>query len=257
MVAHNAFANGHGGGYGAALGSSHMFNDATYNVWYADSHDYGPNKGETRYAGDFAPLWSMLFTFRGIPVVYYGSEIRFAQGKPNDWPGGGANGVNMSLEKTGRSYFGPELEGSVTATDFGEYTASGQVAANLNHDLSQHLMGLNKIRHAVPALQMGQYSTDGCSGGWAAFKRRYTGTVGGQSIDSFVLVGIGQSSFTFNGVLPGTYVDCVTGNTITTDGSSVSFSVGSGGDAGLGVYVWDGPVTPAPGKINQNSPYLQ
>jgi glycosidase len=248
MVAHNNFCNGHGGGYGAALGSDHLFQDATYNVWYADSHDYGPNKSEYRYSGDFAALWSMLFTFRGIPVVYYGSEIRFKQGHPNDWPGGGANGVNMSLEKTGRGYYGEKLSGTVTATGFGEYTASGNVSDTLDSELSQHLMRLNKIRLAVPALQMGQYSTDGCSGGWASFKRRYTGTVGGTAIDSFALVGVGGGNHTYTGVPIGRYVDCVTGAEINCSGGTVSFNV-NGGDAGLGVYVLDTAATPAPGKV--------
>ncbi|OHD38184.1 MAG: hypothetical protein A2Y30_08845 [Spirochaetes bacterium GWE1_32_154] len=258
MISHNAFCNNEGSAYNAALGNDYWYNDATFLPWYTDSHDYGPNKGETRWAGDFAAAWSMLFTFRGIPIVYYGSEIRFGAGKPNDWPGGGSNGVNMSLEKTGRSYYGPHLEGSVTATDFGEFTASGAVAATLNNDLSKHLMGLNKIRQAVPALQMGQYSADGHSGGWAGFKRRYVGTnkITQEPIDSYALVGIGAATHTFTGVLPGTYVDCVTGNEVTASGGNVTFTVSNGGNAGLGVYVLKGLATPAPGKITQPSPFL-
>lgn len=256
MVSHNGFTNGHGGGYNAALGNDFAYNDATFLTWYADSHDYGPNKGETRYQGDFAPLWSMLFTFRGIPIVYYGSEIQFAADKPNDWPGGGSQGTEMSLEKTGRSYFGDHLQGTVTASNFGEYQASGEVSNTLSNDLAQHLMGLNKIRHAIPALQMGQYSVADADGGWARYRRRFVGNVGGVDIDSFVLVGVGQASFSFRNVLPGTYIDAVTGNSITTDGSSISFNVTTGGDAGLAVYVLNGAITAAPGKIANNSPFL-
>ncbi|ULQ60955.1 Ig-like domain-containing protein [Brucepastera parasyntrophica] len=259
IISHNGFCDGVGGAYGRALGNSYAYNDATYLTWYTDSHDYGPNKGETRWQGDFAAAWSMLFTFRGIPVVYYGSEIRFAAGLPNDWPGGGSAGADMSLEKTGRSYYGPNLEGNVTATGFGEYSASGQVATTLSHELAKHLQGLNKIRHAVPALQMGQYSTDGHSGGWAGYKRRYTGTnkITGAAIDSYVLVGVGQGTHTWTGVLNGTYIDCVTGNSITVTNGNTSFTVSNGGDAGLGVYVLTGLTTPAPGKIDQPSPYLK
>ena len=47
------------------------------------------------------------------------------------------------------------LTGDVQAKDFGNYTATGNVAATLNHDLSQHLIRLNKIRQAVPALRKG------------------------------------------------------------------------------------------------------
>jgi hypothetical protein len=32
----------------------------------------------------------------------------------------------------------------------------------LNHDVAQHLIRLNKIRQAVPALRKGQWTTDGC-----------------------------------------------------------------------------------------------
>lgn len=259
IISHNGFADSIGGAYGRTLGNDGNYNDATFLTWYTDGHDYGPNKGETRWSGDFAGAWSMLFTFRGIPIVYYGSEIKFAQNKPNDWPGGGSNGANMSLQKTGRSYFGEYLKGSVTATNFGEYSASGEVANTLSHELAQHLMGLNKIRLAVPALQMGQYSTEGHSGGWAGYKRRYTGTnkITGEKIDSYALVGVGQGTHSWSGVLNGTYVDCVTGNEITASNGSISFNVANGGTAGLGVYVLKGLATPAPGKINQPSKYLK
>ncbi len=126
----------------------------------------------------------------------------------------------------------------------------------LSNDLAQHLMALNKIRHAVPALQMGQYSVADANGGWARYRGRFVGNVGGVDIDSFALVGVGQSSFSFRNVLAGTYIDAVTGNSITTDGGSISFNVTTGGDAGLAVYVLNGAVTGAPGKIANNSPFL-
>lgn len=259
IISHNGFADGSYEAYRRAKQNDYAYNDATFLTWYTDSHDYGPNKGETRWDGDFATAWSMLFTFRGIPIVYYGSEIRFAAGKPNDWPGGGSAGTEMSLEKTGRSYYGDKLAGNVTASDFGVYTADGEVANTLNQELSQHLMGLNKIRQAVPALQMGQYSTDGHSGGWAGYKRRYTGInkLTGESMDSYALVGVGEGTHSWSGILNGDYVDCVTGNQITAYSGSVSFSVNNGGDAGLGVYVLKGLTTSAPGKIDQNSPFLK
>jgi glycosidase len=259
IIAHNGFVDGVGGAYGRALGNDSAYNDATFLSWYTDSHDYGPNKGETRWKGDFASAWSMLFTFRGIPIVYYGSEIRFAAGKPNDWPGGGGGGVNMSLEKTGRSYFGPHLEGTVTATDFGKYTATGEVEKTLSHELAQHLMGLNKIRLAVPALQMGQYSTQGHKGGWAGYKRRYTGKnkITGENIDSYALVGVGAGTHSWIGVLEGEYVNILTGATVNASGGNISASASGSGDAALLVLVKKGLTTPAPGKISQSSPFLK
>jgi glycosidase len=258
IVSHNGFCDGVGGAYGRALSNSSAYWDATYLTWYTDSHDYGPNKGETRWKGDFAGAWSMLFTFRGIPIVYYGSEIQFAAGKPNDWPGGGSNGVNMSLEKTGRSYFGDHLEGSVTATDFGEYTASGEVATTLSSDLSKHLRDLNRIRLAVPALQMGQYSTDGHNGGWAGYKRRYTGTnkITGEKVDSYALVGVGSGTHSWSGVLDGEYVNVITGATVSASGGSIKCAASGKGDAALVVLVKTGLATPAPGKVAKESPHL-
>ncbi len=77
-------------------------------------------------------------------------------------------GPNGPLSDTGRAYFGGYITGDVTATDFGEYKASGNVDATLNHDLAQHLIRLNKIRQAVPALRKGQWTDEGCksSQGW-------------------------------------------------------------------------------------------
>ncbi|GAA1783776.1 hypothetical protein GCM10009682_02390 [Luedemannella flava] len=66
-----------------------------------------------------------------------------------------------------------------------------------------------QVRRAVPALRIGQYSTEGVSGGMA-YKRRYTSG----SVDSFVLVTVSGSA-TFTGIPNGTYTDAVTGGTLT------------------------------------------
>lgn len=77
--ANNAYSNG--------KDSDDSYNDATYNVVYVDSHDYGPNKSSERYAGGtdaWAENMSLMWTFRGIPTLYYGSEIEFQAGKKID-----------------------------------------------------------------------------------------------------------------------------------------------------------------------------
>lgn len=190
------------------------YNDASFNVVYVDSHDYspGPNDG-IRFNGgteQWAENLSWMFTFRGIPCLYYGSEVEFQAGKVID------DGMNTALNETGRAYYGQYLEGSVTATDFGEYTASGQVASTLDGDLAQHIRQLNKIRAAVPALRKGQYTFDGCraDGGWA-FKRAYKN-------ESYVLVAVNGGA-TFSNVPAGTYTDIVTGQTYQ-GGSSITVS---------------------------------
>ena len=198
------------------------FNDATYNVMYVDSHDYGPNSGGylyTRYSGGteaWAGNFNLMFTFRGIPCVYYGSEIEFQKNMQIEPY---TNGNKVPYSQSGRAYFGDHLEGTVNATDFGEYTASGEVANTLNYELAQHLIRLNKIRRAIPALQKGQYSTEGCSGG-ISFKRRYTD----DSVDSFALVAIGAQA-TFTGVPTGEYIEVITGKTVSCDGTLTSDSI--------------------------------
>ena len=188
-----------------------------------------------------------MLTFRGIPCIYYGSEIEFKKGKPID----PAND-RTSLEESGRAYLGTHLEGNVTATDYGEYTASGTVAQTLNHELAQHIIRLNKIRRAVPALQKGQYSTQGCSGN-IAFKRRFVDTTTGE--DSFVLVAINGGA-TFSNVPNGTYVDLVTGD--KKSGSTIS--TGSIGQDNMRVYVLQNSTATkygATGKIGKSGTYLK
>lgn len=216
--------------FGAAKGEDSLYNDATWAVTYVDSHDYGPDGQEkTRYQGG-ASAWAenmdLMFTFRGIPCIYYGSEIEFKKDVPIDV------GPNAPLDKTGRAYFGDHLEGSVTADDYGKYTASGAVASTLDAPLSKHLEKLNQIRRAVPALQKGQYTTDSnYVDGNMAYIRRYTTS----SVDSLACVTISGDA-TFKGLPSGTYIDAVTGDKkVVTDGT-LSTS-GASGQGNMRVYV--------------------
>lgn len=223
-----------------------LYNDARWNVVYVDSHDYGPNgndkcrfKGEEAWAENLA----LMFSWRGIPCIYYGSEIEFRAGEVID------KGPDMALKDGGRAYFGGYIEGSVNVSDFATYTnATGNMAATLSHPLAQHIQRLNKIRAAVPALRKGQYSTDGCSGKMA-FKRRYVD----DTTDSYALVTVSGGA-TFTGVLNGTYIDAVTGDKQTvTDGKLTASCSGKGN---MRVYVLSTSKTPAPGKVGQDGKYL-
>lgn len=237
--ASNAFYNG--------KDSDDSYNDATYNAVYVDSHDYGPNKSSVRYAGGtdaWAENMSLMWTFRGIPTLYYGSEIEFQAGKPIDC------GPSCPLATTGRAYYGDHLAGSVTATDFGVVSsASGAVATTLAQPLVKHVQRLNQIRRAIPALQKGQYSTEGISG-TMAFKRRFTS--GG--VDSFALVALSGTA-TFTGIPNGTYVDAITGDTQTV--GNATLTAAASGKGNLRVYVLSLPGNPAPGKIGTAGPYLK
>ena len=239
MSAKNAF--------NMALKEDKYFNDSTWNVVYVDSHDYAPDECQTqRYTGGtdaWAENLSLMFTFRGIPCLYYGSEIEFQAGKPIDV------GPSTQLANTGRAYYGDHIEGDLTATDFTVFgNVSGEVGNTLNATLSQHIMRLNRLRQAIPALRKGQYSVDGCSGNMA-FKRRYTDS----TTDSFCLVAISGNA-TFTGIPNGKYVDAVTGDVKNVTNGTLSASVSGKGN--MKVYVLDTAKTPAPGRVITNGTYL-
>ena len=237
-----------GGAFGVAKSGDKYYNDATWNVVYVDSHDYGPGN-DTRYNGGtdaWAENLSFMFTFRGIPCLYYGSEVEFQKGVIMD------KGPLLPLSETGRAYFGDYLEGSVTTTDFSEYTASGTVADTLSHPLAKHLSRLNQIRRAIPALQKGQYSTQGVTGS-LAYKRGYTDAETGEK--SFVCVTVtGAASFT--GIPNGTYIDAVTGTTKTVTNGTLS--IDAPGKGNMRAYVLcDNGYTGIDGKIGTDGTYLK
>ena len=218
-----------------------LYNDATYNVVYVDSHDYSPGPNDTNRFGGTDAQWaenlSLLFTFRGIPCIYYGSEVGFRRGVVID------KGPNGPLSNTGRAYFGGYITGDVEASDFGEYKASGNAAASLNHDVAQHLIRLNKIRQAVPALRKGQWTSDGCTpaNGGIAFKRAYKD-------DSYALVAINGGA-TFTDCPDGTYTDVVTGKTYT--GTTITVDApATQGQLRVLVKDWKG------GQIGEDGPFI-
>ena len=227
--------------YGLAKSGDKRYNDATYNVVYVDSHDYGPQQtnDQFRFSGDdaqWAENLSLMFTFRGIPCLYYGSEVGFRRGAPID------RGPHGPLSETGRAYFGGYLTGDVEASDFGDYKATGNVAATLNHDVAQHLIRLNKIRQAVPALRKGQWTDDGCTpaDGGIAFKRAYK--------DSYALVAINGGA-TFTDCPDGTYTDVVTGKTYT--GTTITVDApATQGQLRVLVKDWKG------GQIGEDGPFI-
>lgn len=237
------------GAFGTAKTYDKTYNDATWNVMYVDSHDYGPGTFN-RYEGGtqaWAENLDLMFTFRGIPCLYYGSEIEFQKGVRID------EGLNITLANSGRAYYGDNIKGNVNATDFSEYTADGKVAETLEQPLAKHLQKLNAIRRAIPALQKGQYTTSSTyvTGGNMAYVRRYTD----ESTDSLACVAI-SSGATFKNIPNGKYVDAVTGEPIQVTNGTLT--VPNIGKANMRVYVccadgFDG----IDGAIGGTSPYLK
>ncbi len=106
---------------------------------FYDNHDM-PRMNATDSGFINAHNW--LFTSRGIPVIYYGSEIAFRAGRPE-------HGGN-------RDYFGKE-----------------NVAAARQHPIRQALIEVAAIRRASPALQRGLQANLNFTGDTAAFLRVY------------------------------------------------------------------------------------
>ena len=234
--------------FAVAKNGDKYYNDATWNVTYVDSHDYAPDGApeDKRFDQDqstWAENLALMFTFRGIPCIYYGTETEFQKGQPID------KGPNIALADSGRAYYGDNIEGTITAIDFGVYgNVSGTVADTLKHPLSQHIQRLNRLRQAIPALRKGQYSTEGVSGS-LAFKRRYTDS----TTDSFVCVSISGNA-TFTNIPNGRYVDAVTGDVKEVTNGTLNISVSGKGN--LKAYVLDTDKTPAPGRVITNGKYL-
>ena len=235
------------GAFGAALDQDQYNNDATWNVTYVESHDYSPDQNQTQRFTGGTQTWAenldLMFTFRGIPCLYYGGEVEFQKGCRID------EGPNIALANSGRAYFGDYLEGSVNTTDFSQYSnATGTMATTLNSTLSKHLQKLNAIRRAVPALQMGQYTTNSnyVSGGGMSYIRRYTGDYNGKNVDSLACVSVTDGA-TFNNIPNGTYVDAVTGAKKTV--SNGTLSVESTGKGNMRVYVLENSSSTVHGAI--------
>ncbi len=236
------------GAFNTAKNGDATYNDASFNVVYVDSHDYAPDHApeDQRFAGSqdtWAENLCLMYTFRGIPCLYYGSEIEFKKGCTID------KGPNMPLRDSGRAYYGGYIKGEIQVSDFAQYSnASGNMAVTLKHPLALHIQRLSQIRMAVPALRKGQYSTNGCSGK-LSFKRRYTDN----TTDSYALVTISGSS-TFSNILNGTYTDVITGDVQTVTNNTLS--VACSGKGNMRVYVLTTEKTKAPGKIGFDGKYL-
>lgn len=221
---HRSFADV-GKAYRDAVSDDCHFNDATYNVVYVDSHDYSPEPDE-KVRPNFSPAqWAekmnLMFTFRGIPCLFYGTETQFQKGQEIDV------GPNKPLAETGRAYYGDHLEGTVNVSGFGQATATGEVSNTLKSDLSKHLQVLNRARLSCKALQMGQYK----SVGDLAFIKRYTD--GG--VDSVACV-VMSGTATFSGLPNGKYVDLITGDTK----NGTSFTASASGQGNIRIYVLNG-----------------
>ncbi|MEW7292739.1 starch-binding protein [Aquimarina sp. 2304DJ70-9] len=201
----------------AASRYDHLYSDPSTLVTWLDNHDFGPNNDwNRRYGGsdeNLAACMNFMFTWRGIPTVYYGTEMRFKAGEFNDIHD--ASGIQKSINETGRAYYGDVIDQASS------------------HKIYQHIKKLNAIRKAVPALQKGAWNWKDAPGNAVAYRRTHQ--------NSEVAVGLtkdGGASFSISGMTNGIYRDAVTGREIVVTNGNLNFNVTSGS---AGIYVLNGP----------------
>nr|WP_274600208.1 alpha-amylase family glycosyl hydrolase [Thiocystis violacea] len=208
-----------------------IYGDVTQLVTFLQNHDVGPdNDFKYRFQGEqwmAAAAYNLIWTLRGIPCLYYGEEIEFMKGAPQD-----VEGERDTLAHTGRAYFGDHLE-------------PGRIEQTQSHPLYRHIQRLNLIRRGIPALQKAPVTEVREWGGGMSFIRAHADS------GSCAAVGlaIGQDQqIEIQGVRPGLYRDAVSGREIQS-GGHLSVHVKANSAA---IYVLDGP-----GKIGEDGPYLR
>ncbi len=222
-------------GIGGILAMDWVYGDATKLVTFLQNHDVGPdNDFRDRFRGEqwqAASAYNMLWTIRGIPCLYYGEEIEFQKGKPQD-----IMGNSDTLDMTGRAYFG-------------DFINNTNISATQSNALYQHIKRLNQIRSSIPALQKASMSNVNEFGNGMSFVRDYNNGESYAAIGLSVGEGNYEDKITINGVRNGTYRDAITGTEIVVKNNSITFKVKNNS---MGIYVLNGP-----GKIGKDGKYLR
>jgi len=218
-------------GTAQVLSMDWIYGDVTSLVTFLQNHDVGPdNDFKYRFKGEqgmAAAAYNLLWTARGIPCLYFGEEIEFMKGAPQD-----VEGEKDTLESTGRAYFGDHL-------------SDERIGETQAHPLYRHIQRLNQIRRAVPALQKARMTQVDEWGHGISFVRDLSDQ------GSYAVVGLAIGSdqhVHVDGVRAGLYRDAVTGAEQHSDGD-LSFQVLA---SSAGIWVLDGP-----GKIGADGVYLR
>ena len=172
--------------------------DATKLVTFFQNHDLTPDNtwsgaGAQHCCTDrknSALAYNVLWTVRGIPVMYAGDETGARVGLPPD-----LTSSNDLVKDTGRLYIGDSLD---------------------NGDpIIGHITDLNAIRKSSKALQRGKLKV--LNGEPLIFERIYENE---RAI--VAIVGSGGGTANVSGATDGSYVDVVTGQKYTVSGGSVN-----------------------------------
>jgi glycosidase len=217
---------------GQVLSMDWIYGDPTTLVTFLQNHDVGPdNDFRYRFKGEqwmAAAAYNLIWAARGIPCLYYGEEIEFMKGAPQD-----VIGERDTLDQTGRAYFGDHL-------------SADRIAATQAHPLYRHIRRLNAIRRAVPALQKAPMSQVSEWGGGMSFVRDLHDGA------SYAVIGLAIGSdqdVTVSPVRNGLYRDTVSGREVQVGDGHLAFHVRANS---AGVYVLNGP-----GKIGGDEHYLR
>ena len=174
------------------LKNDRRYKDATYLVTYLDNHDKprfngSEQDGSPATTEQYLDALNFYFTARGIPCVYYGTEVQMAGGNDPD----------------NRKYLG--LEG---------------IKASKTNPVYLHLKKLNAVRRASPALQKGVQTRLYAAKDQYVFKREYNG----ESV--FVFLNKDRNGVSIPvGIPPGSYMDIYTGETFISHGKRFSINV--------------------------------
>jgi glycosidase len=185
-----------GSDFGRLLGALHL-DDGMYRNPYElmsfyDNHDMARMNAR---AEGFIDAHNWLFTSRGIPVVYYGSEMAFMAGTKE--------------HEGNRNYFGVE-----------------RIATARDHRIRRALAGIATIRRKSPALQRGIQLNLEFGGDRASFLRVYE--KGGDNQTALVLLNKGEAEATFavsRGRSRGSWRDAASGNRIDVTGDRTPFEL--------------------------------
>jgi glycosidase len=225
-------SRGHYGGIGGVLARDWVYGDATTLVTFLQNHDVGPdNDFRFRFRGDqwmAAAAYNLLWTIRGIPCLYFGEEIEFMRGAPQD-----IIDNNDTIDSTGRAYFG-------------DHVSEENIADTQTHPLHQHIQRLNLIRRTIPALQKAPMGLVNEWGSGMSFVRDYNDG------ESYAVVGLamgGDQDITVGQIRNGIYADAITGNVLDVRNGTLSFHVNANS---AGIYVLGGM-----GRIGEDGMYLR
>ena len=200
-----------GGDYGRLIEALHLEDGVYRNPYelmtFYDNHDMARMNADE---DGFVDAHNWLFTARGIPIVYYGSEMAFMAGTKE--------------HEGNRNYFG-----------------SGNIARAQKGRIYASLAQIAKIRRESPALQRGLQVNLEFKGDRAAFLRVYERKDRQQTALVLLNKGDEESRFAIERLMSrGTWRDALTGEefTIATDGARLETSVAA---HGVRVWLYDGP----------------